>query len=119
MKKLFAMTVPILPGKTDQFKNFINELTGKHYDEFTESRKRLGVHERTFFQTTPQGDFVIVTLEGNDPEKAFTEFAKTNDAFTKWFSKEVKEIHGMDLSSPPQGPLPELIVDSQELVEQN
>ncbi len=119
MTKLFAITVPILPGKTNQWKKFINDLTGKYYDDFAESRKRLGVHERTFFQTTPQGDFVIVTLEGNEPEKAFTDFAKTNDEFTNWFSAQVKEIHGFDLSTPPQGPLPELVVDSQELVEQN
>ena len=69
-------------------------------------------------QTTPQGDFVIVTLEGENPENAFKSFAKTEDEFTKWFIKEVKEIHGMDLTTPPKGTLPELIVDSKEEVYQ-
>ena len=119
MKKLFAITVPILPGKTNQWKKFITDLNGKHYEEFAESRKRLGVRERTYYQTTPQGDFVIVTLEGNEPQTAFTEFAKTDDKFTQWFSKEVKEIHGFDMSNPPQGPLPELVIDSLAMVEQN
>jgi hypothetical protein len=116
MKKLFAMAVPILPGKTAQFKKFIDELKGKRYDAFAESRKKLGVHERTFFQSTPMGDFVVVTLEGNDPQTAFKNFGKQNDEFTKWFSKEVKEIHGVDLTTAPQQELPRLIVDSMEMV---
>lgn len=119
MKKLFAITVPILPGKTEQWKKFINELKANRYEEFAESRKKLGVRERTFLQSTPQGDFIIVTLEGENPQKAFTDFAKTNDAFTKWFAKQALEIHGFDLENPPQAPLPELVIDSVELVAQD
>src|SRR5438309_2157394 len=102
MKKLFAMAFPILPGKTQQWKMFIKELTTTRYPQFVESRKKLDVHERTFLQNTPNGDFVIVTLEGNDPQGAFAKFAAGTDAFTKWFMKEVQEIHGVDLSKPPQ-----------------
>jgi hypothetical protein len=114
MKKLFAMAVPILPGKTQQWKKFSDELKGKRYDQFAESRKKLNVHERTFLQNTPNGDFVIVTLEGKDPHTAFKNFGKGTDEFTTWFSKQVKEIHGFDLNSPPTGALPELILNSQE-----
>jgi hypothetical protein len=119
MKKLFAMAVPILPGKTAQWRKFAGELTGNRHEEFNESRQRLGVHERTFHQTTPMGDFVIVTLEGENPAQTFADFAKANDAFTTWFAKEVKEIHGFDLNSPPPGPMPELILDSMEEVLQS
>ena len=119
MKKLFATAIPILPGKTPQWKKFIKELTTTYYPQFVDSRKKLNVHERTFFQSTPNGDFVIVTLEGNDPAGAFKKFAVENNAFTKWFAKEVKEIHGIDLTSPPKGPMPELVVDSMESVYQN
>ena len=119
MKNLFAIAVPVLPGKTPQLKKFISELKNNQLNAFEESRKKLGVRERTFFQTTPAGDFVVVTLEGDDPQSAFTRFGQGTDAFTKWFAKEVKEIHGFDLASPPPGPLPELIIDSQEVVLQN
>ena len=119
MKKLFAMAVPILPGKTTQFNKFISELTGNRHEEFAESRRKLQVHERTFFQKTPNGDFVVVTLEGENPQQAFKDFAKGNDSFTKWFAKEVKEIHGFDLTTDSNQPLPELIVDSKEEVLQH
>src|SRR5438046_1539532 len=119
MKKLFAMAVPILPGKTEQWKKFSNELKGNRYNDFVQSRKKLNVHERTFLQQTPMGDMVIVTLEGSDPENAFKNFANGNDDFTNWFAKEVKEIHGIDLRTPPPGPMPSLVVDSMEEVMQS
>src|SRR5450432_1212048 len=101
MKKLFAITIPVLPGKTAQFKKFIAELNGNRQSDFIKSREKLNVRERTFFQATPMGDFVIVTLEGPDPVASFKAFGAVNDEFSNWFAKEVKEIHGLDLKNPP------------------
>jgi hypothetical protein len=110
---LLAMTFPIPAGKTEQWKKFVGELKGQRKEEFAASRKRLGVRERTFLQHTPHGDMVIVTLEGENPGKAFAEFGQGTDAFTTWFKQQVSEIHGIDLGQPPPGPLSEMIVDSQ------
>jgi hypothetical protein len=112
MSRLFAMAVPILQGKDAEWHQFIKQLKEQHYEDFLASRKRLGVRERTFYQQTPMGGMVIVTLEGENPEQAFTEFSKGTDTFTKWFLDRVKAIHGLDLSAPPQGPLPQLVIDS-------
>jgi hypothetical protein len=109
---LLAMAVPIAPGKTEHWKRFMVELKGPRLADFKASRQKLGVHERTFLQSTPMGDFVVVTLEGADPAGAVARVGPGPDDFTKWFMKEVKEIHGMDLSAPPPGPLPEMVIDS-------
>lgn len=116
MKNLFAIAVPILPGKTEAFKKFINELNTTYSAQFAASRKMLGVRERTFLQHTPMGDIVVVTLEGEDPTKAFQDFGAGTDSFTQWFADNVKELHGIDLSVPPDHPMPELIVDSEQIV---
>ncbi len=116
MKKLIAIAVPILPGKTEHFHKFISALNSEKSGEFIASRERLEVRERTFFQETPDGDMVIVTLEGKNPEAAFSKFGEGKDAFTKWFVNEVKEIHGLDLTTMPKDKMSELIVDSGELV---
>jgi hypothetical protein len=87
-------------------------LTGARKAEFAASRRSLGVRERTFLQHTPQGDLVLVTLEGDHPETAFAEFGKRTDPFTMWFKQQVSEIHGMDLSAPPPGPMPQQVIDS-------
>src|SRR5450432_1345342 len=109
---IFAIAVPIAPSQTDNWLHFIAELKGPRSAAFKASRKQLGVHERTFLQKTPMGDFVLVTLEGADPASAFAKFGQGTDDFTKWFLKAVNEIHGIDLGAPPPGPLPELIIDS-------
>jgi hypothetical protein len=109
---MMAMAFPISPGQNDHFKRFIAELKGPRLADFKASRKKLGVHERTFLQKTPMGDLVVVTLEGSDPATAFARLGQGSDEFTKWFLKEVKEIHGVDLTAPPPGPPPDLLVDS-------
>lgn len=56
------------------------------------------------------GDLVIVTLEGDDPGRAFGKMMSTDDAFTKWFAERAQEIHGVDLTARPTGTLSELVV---------
>jgi len=109
------MAVPILPGQTDHWHRFVNTLKGEKFNEYRDSRAKLGVRERAFLQQTPQGDLVIVTLEGNDPQAVFAKFAEGRDTFTRWFLDEVKAIHGLDLASPPPGTMSELLVDSGEV----
>jgi hypothetical protein len=110
---LFAIAIPILPGKTEQLRRFTDELRGKWARDFSASRRKLGVHERAFLQSTPHGDMIVVTLEGDDPAGAFVRFGAGDDAFTKWFVQQVKELHGVDLTEPLPGRLPELLLDSQ------
>jgi hypothetical protein len=112
MSKMFAICIPIVKGKEETFKSFISDLNGKHKADFKESRKKLGVRERTFHQVTPLGEMVIVTLEGDNPTDAFAKFAAANDEFTKWFTGKVMDIHDIDLASPPGNPMPVLVADS-------
>src|SRR5690242_17113246 len=79
---LFAMAIPIPPGKTDQWRQFMEQLRGPRNADYKASRDRLGVRERAFLQRTPHGDLVIVTLEGDNPTQAFMKFAEGTDPFT-------------------------------------
>ena len=110
---LIAMAVPILPGKTDQWRRMTDELNGPRRHEYEESRRRLGIHERTYLQSTPQGDLVVVTIEGDDPRTSMQQLADGTDDFTRWFLQQVKEIHGIDLAQVVQGPSPQLAMDSE------
>ncbi len=114
MKKLFAMAIPILPGKTDKWKQFINELNGPHYKQYQESRKKADIHERVFFQSTLFGDMAILTFEGPSPENALQQFGLANDPFTQWFAAQVRDIHGVDITEPIAIPTPELVVDTEQ-----
>jgi hypothetical protein len=107
-----AVAFPILPGKTDEWRAWMGELNGTRREAFTESRRRAGVQERTFLQSTPMGDLVIVTLEGDDPGRAFGKMLSADDDFAKWFIARAQEIHGVDLSVRPTGAPSELVVDT-------
>lgn len=110
---LLAVALPIVPDKTHEWQAFISDLNGDRNAEFTASRERAGVHERTFLQHTPMGDLVIVTLEGDDPRRSFGEMIGATDEFARWFLERVKAIHGVDLAGPMTGAPSELVVDSQ------
>jgi hypothetical protein len=108
---LNAVVFPILPGKTGEWRAFIAELNGPRRSDFVESRIAVGAHERTFLQSTPMGDVVIVTMEGDDPGRSFGQMVSAKDAFTLWFLERVKAIHGVDLSVPMPPPS-SLVIDS-------
>jgi hypothetical protein len=110
---LMAVAFPIAPGKTAEWRSFMDEITGPRHAEFAASRRRAGVQERTFLQQTPMGDLVIVTLEGDDPARSFGQMVGATDPFTTWFVARVKSIHGVDLAAPMTGSPSELVVDSE------
>ena len=109
---MLAIAFRILPGKTERWKTFVGELGGTRREAFVESRRRLGVRERTFLQHTPAGDFVIVTLEGDDPMGAFQQMNEREDEFARWFRDQAQRAHGVDMTQPMPGPPPELVADS-------
>ena len=109
-----AVAFPIMPGKTAEWRTWMAELNGPRHQEFVDSRQRAGVHERTFLQSTPMGDLVIVTLEGDDPEQAFAQLMGSTDAFTTWFLEKAKAIHGIDPSEATGSPS-ELVVESDRV----
>ena len=109
---MMAVAFPILPGKTAEWRAWMEEVNGSRRDEFDASRKAAGVHERTFLQQTPMGDLVLVTLEGDDPGRAFGKMMSADDEFTKWFTERAQAIHGVDLTVRPTGAPSELVVDT-------
>ena len=108
---MMAIALPILPGKTPEWRKFMEELNGPRRQEFADSRQRAGVHERTFLQQTPMGDLVIVTLEGDDPGRSFGQLMTGTDEFSKWFTEQAMAAHG-DFSPPASGSPSELVADS-------
>ena len=107
---LTAITLPILPGKKEMWQKLMEQITTEPgRTEFVKSRNEAGVHERSFLQEGPNGDFVILTFEGEDPEASF---AKIMASAPDEFKAAAAEIHGLDMSGP--APTNKLIIDSWE-----
>ena len=110
---LIAVAFPIAPGQSEQWHSWIEELTGARRAEFVASRREAGVRERTFLQSTPMGELVIVTLEGDDPLASFGTMVSKDDEFTRWFVENASAAHGVDLSQPLSEALSTLVIDSE------
>ena len=104
---MLAMCMPILPGKLDKWKAMMEQVNST--PDFAKSREEAGVQERSFFQQTPNGDFLIITMEGDDPTASWAQIMST---MPPEFAEFAAEVHGLDVNAPPP-PLPELFFDSR------
>ncbi len=97
-----AFTAPVLPGKLDAWKEFHDQLDGLRRWDFEDQQRRLGlVRHRVWLQETSEGPVALVVQEGEDPERARAILASSTHAFDVWFKEQVMELHGIDLSEPP------------------
>jgi hypothetical protein len=107
---LLSMCIPILPGKKEKWQEMITRMNEAPLkDEIDKSREQAGVHERSFLQETPNGDFVILTFEGENPAEGF---GKIMAAADEHFAEFALDVHGLDMKGPPP-PLPQLVYDSR------
>ncbi len=105
-----AMTLPLLPGKTEDWKRWVQEMAGIRLSEFQASRERLGItREASFLQQTSQGNMAILYIEAEDMARAFQGLATSQDPFDVLFRQQTKAFFGLDLAQPPPGPLPETV----------
>src|SRR5215211_5773920 len=108
---VFNGVFPIQAGKEEEARAFAAETSGPRRPDFAAHLTRAGVSRETWaLQETPMGSFMLVWFEG-DVEKAFTDLASDQSDFGTWLRAEVEQITGVDLSAPPQGPLPDVVLD--------
>ena len=104
--------LPILPGKTEAARAFLQELGGRRKQELAACGQRVGlVKELWALQQTPQGDCFVAYMAGEDLAHAFQEFAASRSDFDCWFKHCVQESTGADLNTPPPGPISEILAD--------
>jgi hypothetical protein len=109
---VFNGVFPILPGKEQGGRDFAAACMGERRTGFEAQAARSGLIRETWaLQETPMGSFMLVWFEAPDIEKAFTELATSGDEFSIWFRGQVKDLTGVDLSAPPESPLPDVLVD--------
>lgn len=100
-----AFAGPILNGKEEEWRRFLQELTGPMIDEYEGLKRRLGVgKESVWLMRTPQGETAIVRLEAEEPDQVVRRLAASREPFDLWFKRTLLECHGCDLagSSPPR-----------------
>ena len=101
---------PILEGKLDTWKQFAEDWVKS--GEAKDFQQRHGITStRVWLTETPSGPAVIVLTEGPGADEYMMKVATSEHEADARFRAMVKDVHGMDLTQPPPGPLPELVID--------
>ena len=107
------MRLPFWEGKTDAWRESIAELSGARREAYLASRAAIGIkYEQATLQSTPHGDFAVVHIVADDPEKVMPGMMAGTSDFDVWFRETVLVgIHGFDLAAPPPPPV-EVVFDN-------
>jgi len=72
---------------------------------------RLGLtRHNVWMAETPAGTVAVVLHEGPGEESFMQNVAISDNSFETWFKESIEELHGMDLSAPPLGPMPVQVI---------
>ena len=106
-----CFVLPIVSGKTDQARSFIQEMGTARRTEFDLAQRRCGISfEVWFLASLPIGDCLVVFQESADLARALGIIAQSDDEFDRWFKQGLIEVAGLDLDNPPEMKLPELLL---------
>jgi hypothetical protein len=109
---VFNGAFPILPGKEKLGRDFAATCIGERREEFKAHLVRDGISRESWaLQETPMGSLMLVWFEAPDIEKSFAALAADEGEFTVWFRAQVRDLTGVDLGAPPEGPPPEVLID--------
>ena len=105
----------VTADQEEPWRRFLQELSGSRYEEYAESRRRLGISaESVWFAPKPSGGGIaVVWLEAEDPERAlrklFAELAASETSFDSWLRREMHELFGCDFAQLPRAARSELL----------
>jgi hypothetical protein len=97
-----CLVFPVLPGRTDDARAFMQELDGPRKGEFDASERRIGItKELWYLARLPTGDQLVGYMESADFGNAVGLFSASHDSFDVWFKQRMADVTGVDLNSIP------------------
>ncbi len=107
--KALTLTLPILPGKDEEWRRFAQELE-EYPREYEALRRRLGIRsERVWLVQAACGEVALAYAEVEAPEEMIRRLAASEEPFDLWFKEKLLELHGYDLDAPSMRLEPELV----------
>ena len=94
----------VTADQEEPWRRFLQELSGPRFEEYTKSRRRLGIFaESVWFAPMPSGGGIaIVCLEAEDLERALRELAESEVPFDTWYETQMRELFGCDFARLPR-----------------
>lgn len=111
MGQMYAMMLPVLPGKLEDWKTFAQNLLKDKRKEYEASRLKGGIQrEMIWHQSTPLGDMLILVIEVDGKIEDFlATMAEPQDEFGRYFLEQAKVFHGLEPENVKGASLNELV----------
>jgi hypothetical protein len=106
---------PILAGREERWRRFLQELAGSRREEYEDLRRRLGVTaQRVWLVRTRRGETAICYLECEEPGRIASRLAASTEPFDMWLKARLAEFHGCDFARLDSRWSPELVFEAGE-----
>lgn len=107
-----AFAVAILPGKLEEWLRFVQTLEGGRRQEYEESRRRHGIRRERVWLTQVQRKYVaVVVADVEAPAQVVSKLASSPRPFDRWFTRRIRELHGLDIEQVSDSAAGELVFD--------
>ena len=105
-----CLVLPLLPGRGDDAREFMRELEASRKGDYARSERRIGITKEVWFLAdVPGADALVGYMETSDFAIALAMFSQSQDEFDMWFKRRLADCTDVDLNSPPEMTLPELL----------
>jgi hypothetical protein len=105
-----CLTIPVLDEQGAGVRSFMAELESARRDEYAESERRIGISKELWFLSDLGGEELLVAyMESENFAGALEQFSASRDSFDMWFKEQLARVTGVDLNTPPEMKLPELL----------
>jgi len=110
-QQTIIVVAPILPGKAEAWRRFMQEILGSRRREYETSRRRLGIRaERVWISETRRWTLGIIIIEADHLDQALAALVASDQPFDRWFREQLLALQGLDLTRPDPALLPDLVL---------
>ena len=109
----FFLAMPILPGKSEAWLRFCQEMDGRRRDQHEDSRDRHRITRETIWLIHAlRTDLAVLYIEADNGEALLRELAVSDHPFDRWYRQQLYHICGMDVRATTTGePAVEVVYD--------
>ena len=108
-----VIVAPIVEGKLETWKEWIKDLSGPRKGDLQDFNRRYGLtRHAAWLAETPAGTMAVVLHQGPGGDDFMHKLGPSQHEFDVRFKEKVLEVHGIDVTQPPPGPPPTLLLDS-------
>src|SRR5688572_19697216 len=105
-----CLVLPVVSGRAADARDFMRELEESRKQEYARSEERIGITKEVWYLAPlAAGEVLIAYMETGDFAAALGLFSQSRDDFDMWFKRRLADVTGVDLNSPPEMTLPELL----------